>query len=277
MSSHQAERFGTASPSRPVLDFQRSFLRFTLDLQRTRPRTVSQPPPFTLNNSRFLLESACRISPPDPEAPPLDYVLGASCKAEQVNVTEDIWHDPPADMCLAASGDEFLIVKSWDRNRRGVMLDPPSLGEQPERHAGKVADAFTELRIDRVFAPGELLATTDAIVQAVLENRPLVCHTEYALADGRRALLEYPLKVINASEREVFYQVDTGPILVPDEEACDGRHAISQCRLAFIAHNSLGCTELLVNVPTPVGAEISVNHYSQVRKIQAENRLFALD
>ena len=47
-------------------------------------------------------------------------------------------------------------------------------------------------------------------------------------------------------------------------------------RLAFVAHNSSGCTEFLVNVPTPVGQGIHVNHYSKVLKVKATNSLIAL-
>lgn len=260
-----------------VVDFSRSFVRFRMDLTLTKPKTVSQPPPFTLNNSRFLLECRCRMMRTDqPAANAVDYVLSSPCKAEQVNVREDIWHKPAADMCLVASGEEFLVIKSWDRNHRGVMLSPPTLGEQPERQAGKSAEAFTQLRIDVVECPGRVLATTEEIVDAVLNNRLLVSQTEFSTPDGYRVILEYPVKVINASEREIFYQVDTGPVLVPDPTAYDGKHAISCLRMAFIAHNSLGCTELLMNVPTPVGSGISVNHYSKVLKVAAKNRMIAV-
>jgi hypothetical protein len=260
-----------------VTDFARSFVRFRIDLKLTQPRTVSQPPPFTLNNARFPLECRCRITRGEGStARSADYVLGTSCKAEQVHVRENIWHEPAADMCLVASSDEFLVIKSWDRNNRGVMLSPPTLGEQPERQAGKCADAFTDLRIDLRESPGQLLATTDEIVAAVLANRPLVSQTEFSTPDGTHALLEYPVKVINASEREMFYQVDTGPVLVPDATAFDGTHGITALRLAFIAHNSLGCTELLLNVPTPIGQGISVNHYSRTLKVAANNRIMAV-
>jgi len=262
----------------PVTDFYRSFVRFRIDLKITQPRTVSQPPPFTLNNARFPVECFCRISRgTGSAATSAEYMLGSSCKAEQVHVTENIWHDPAADMCLVASKDEFLVIKSWDRNNRGVMLNPPTLGPQPERQAGKCSDAFTDLRIDRPEVMGELLKTTEDIVNAVLQNRPLVSQTEYTMADGSHVFIEYPVKVINVSEREMFYQVDTGPILVPDETAFDGTHQISMLRLAFMAHNTLGCTEMLLNVPTPIGQNLSVNHYSRVMKVTATNRMIALD
>ena len=166
-----------------------------------------------------------------------------------------------------------MVAKSWDRNNRGVMLNPPSLGPQPERQVGKIRDAFSRLKIDIHETPGRVLTDVSQIVAAVLENRCLVSQTEYEMPDGTKVWIEYPVKLINASERETFYQVDTGPVLVPDLTAYDGKSLISMLRLAFMAHNDLGCTEMLLNVPTPIADGISVNHYSRVLKVQAVNRL----
>ena len=267
------------SPSdESVLDFTRSFVRFRIDLTQIQPRTISQPPPFTLNNARLSLECLCRVQQGEGASTQThEFVLSSACKAEQVNVQENIWHDPAADMCLVASTTEFLVLKSWDRNNRGVMLSPPTLGEQPERQAGKATDAFSELRIDLIRTKCHPLKTTEEIVAAVLENKPLVSQTEFTTAEGTRVFLEYPVKVINASEREMFYQTDTGPVLVPDAAVFDGVHAISVLRQAYLAHNSLGCTEFLVNVPTPVGQGISVNHYSRTVKVTAKNQILALE
>jgi hypothetical protein len=269
----------SASGRRPaVTDFYRSFLRFRIDLNITQPRTVSQPPPFTLNNARFPLECVLRLTQPEAlGGKTTQYVLGSSCKAEQVHVTENVWHEPAADMCLVASPDEFLVIKSWDRNNRGVMLSPPTLGEQPERQAGRCSDAFTALNLTHKFADARLLTSTEEIVDAVLNDRPLVSQTEYQLENGTGVFLEYPVKVVNASEREMFYQVDTGPVLIPDVASFDGVHEISMLRQAFMAHNTLNCTEMLMNVPTPIGSGLSVNHYSRVVKVQATNRMFVVE
>lgn len=263
--------------SLPVTDFSRSFLTFRMDLTITRPRTVSQPPPFTLNNARFPIECVCRIQHAESPGVAQEYVLGASCKAEQVNVSENIWHEPPADMCLIASREEFLVIKSWDRNNRGVMLCPAELGPQPERQAGLVSDAFTQLHIDCRPVEGRLLNTPEDVVSAILGNLPLVSLSRIAQPDGSLIELEYPVKVVNAGEREMFYQLDTGPVLFPDDSAFDGTLQISRLRLAFIAHNNSGCTELLLNVPTPIGSGFSVNHYSRPVRVRAENTLFAID
>lgn len=269
---------GVSGHHQQVTDFYRSFLRFRIDLNITQPRTVSQPPPFTLNNARFPLECVLRLSQPVAQGgKTTQYVLGSSCKAEQVHVTENVWHDPAADMCLVASPDEFLVIKSWDRNNRGVMLSPPTLGEQPERQVGRCSDAFTALNLTHKFSTASVLATTEEIVDAVLSDRPLVSQTEYELENGMRVFLEYPVKVVNASEREMFYQVDTGPVLIPDVASFDGVHEISMLRQAFMAHNTLNCTEMLMNVPTAIGGGLSVNHYSKVVKVKATNRMLAVD
>jgi hypothetical protein len=151
--SHMSAQDSSSGQHRTVTDFYRSFLRFRIDLKITQPRTVSQPPPFTLNNARFPLESVLRMTQPTATGgKTTQYVLGSSCKAEQVHVTENVWHEPAADMCLVASPEEFLVIKSWDRNNRGVMLSPPTLGEQPERQVGRCSDAFTALNLTHKFA-----------------------------------------------------------------------------------------------------------------------------
>jgi hypothetical protein len=157
------------------------------------------------------------------------------------------------------------------------MLSPPTLGEQPERQAGRCSDAFTALNLTHKFADARLLTSTEEIVDAVLNDRPLVSQTEYQLENGTGVFLEYPVKVVNASEREMFYQVDTGPVLIPDVASFDGVHEISMLRQAFMAHNTLNCTEMLMNVPTPIGSGLSVNHYSRVVKVQATNRMFVVE
>lgn len=81
-----------------VTDFTRSFVRIRIDLKQIQPKTISQPPPFTLNNCRFPLECRCRVTRGEGTAArSVDYVFGASCKAEQVHVRENIWHEPAAD------------------------------------------------------------------------------------------------------------------------------------------------------------------------------------
>ena len=62
-----------------------------------------------------------------------------------------------------------------------------------------------------------MLETNGQIMDGTLENRSLVGRTEIrAAAYGIRALMEYPLKTMNVLRKPMRYQVDTGPLNVPD-------------------------------------------------------------
>ena len=262
-----------------VCDFARSYFVFRVDLRKKQPITVSQKPPFDVNNARMPIEAICRITPAK-SGKAVEYVLSAACKSEQVNVPRGVWHEPNADMCMIASDEHFMVVKSWDRNNKGVKLFPPTLGDQPERQVGRNADAFDSLKIHVKQADARELKTTDEIVAAGLGGERIVSQTEYTAPGGARVLMEYPVKVCNYSEVNRYYQTDTGPILWPDPAEATkpgGDNPIATLRHAFIAHNSPTWAEMIVNVPTPLSDGISVNHYSRVVRLDGvTNRMFAI-
>lgn len=258
----------------PVTDFQRSCVRWTIDTTKKAALTVSRPLPMTLNNVRAPLDARAVVTEKGTGAE-REFALTVSCQAEQVWVRRDVWHDPPADMCMIASRDEFLIVKRWDRAEKGVPRYPASLGVQPERQLDNPHACFERYGIARVTRPGRLLATTEAIVETLSTSDPVVAQTEYR-SDGHRVLLEYPVKIVNFSERENYYQVDTGPILLPD--LGDGsRPLIKGMQLAYVAHNTTDWAEFLVNAPVSVAPGVKVHHYSRtVRLENVVNRLYAV-
>ena len=257
-----------------VTDFEKSCLRFRIDTTKKSPKTVSRKLPMTLNNVRFNLDARVVIRH-KASGRVHDYVLSSSCKSEQVWVKRDIWQQPNADMCMMAGQDEFLIYKRWDKADKGVMLYPASLGVQPERQLGDPREAFDSFSINLVKRPGRVLGDIDAILTMLASDTPVVAHTEYEVA-GHEVLLEYPVRCVNFSERERYYQVDTGPILLPDF-AHDSKSLLEGCRLAYIAHNSPEWAEVIVCVPTPLTDSIKVHHYSENLRIeQTRNRLIGL-
>lgn len=259
--------------TREVTDFSRSYVRWRIDTMKKPALTVSRPLPMTLNNVRAPLDARAVLTE---QATGLEreYVLTVSCQAEQVWVKRDVWHDPPADMCMIAGHNEFMIVKRWDRTEKGVMRHPVTLGVQPERQVDDPVKCFDRYGIDRATRHGRLLEDIDAIVNALSTSGPVVAQTEYVTA-GFRVLLEYPVKVVNFSERERYYQVDTGPVLLPDPDKA-GRPLIGCMQMAFVAHNSRDWAEFLISAPTPVGPDIKVHHYSRVVRLEnVVNRLFA--
>ena len=262
-----------------TIDFSRSCLRFRVDLAAQPAITLSHKMPTTVNNVRILLE--CRTTLTHVRTGQvISYVLGASCKTERVGGTDPLWLEPNADFCLAASKDEFLITKCWQRNNIGVMRNPPSLGPQPERQIGLVPEAWASFSIEPRIVKGRMLAGVHEVINAIRDDKPIVAVLEYTEGDYR-VVIEHPVKTINYSEKELVYQTDTGPVLVPDltpERRKNEPRLIGCMDLAYAAFNNPEWADVILQVPTPVHAEkapgVTVSHYSKPRRITGmANRL----
>ena len=258
-----------------TVDFARSFLYFRNDHLKKPAPTMSHKPPSSLNNARILLDCVCEISDKE-TGKAKTFVVGASCKTERVGVERDIWIKPNADFIPIFSQDQFLIVKTYDAANKGVPFYPPSRGMQPERQFGDVTDAFDSTSIYVNGAEGERLDTAAAIVDATLDSagQPLVGRT---VIDGSRYLttLEFPIKTMNASERDLIYQTDTGPVILPDFSR-EPDDLIVGFELAFVAFNCPDRAEFIVRVPTPVGEGIDVYHYSKAVRFDTQNQVLRL-
>ncbi len=255
-----------------VPDFARSFLTFRLDWNLKPSLTSSHKPPFTLNNARIQIESSCKISD-RVSGEARTFVLGASCKTEFVGVDRDMWTTPNADFCIILSAESFLILKSWDRNNKGVMRYPASLGEQPERQSGLVSDTYERVNIHLRPLEAQRLESAQEIIQATLADDLLVGRCAFTLHDRYDIEIDFPIKTMNANEREWIYQTDTGPILFPDLSA-DCPNWIDSFHLAYVAFNRADWAEFIVQVPTPLSAHISVNHYSRTAQMKTRNTIF---
>jgi hypothetical protein len=97
-----------------LTDFTRSHVRWRIDTEKKDALTLSRPLPMTLNNVRAPIDARAVLTEED-SGVEREYVLTVPCQAEQVWVKRDVWHDPPAEMCMVASKNEFMIIKRWDR------------------------------------------------------------------------------------------------------------------------------------------------------------------
>jgi hypothetical protein len=256
-----------------AIDFAHSFLTFRIDTLKKPPATVSHKPPFTLNNARIPIDCRCEITDKR-TGESQEFVLGVNCKTERVGVERDIWTEPNADFVPVFSRDQFLNIKTFDHVGKQVMLYPPTLGVQPERQTGRVGEAFDSVRIDLIYREGKALKTADEIIEATLANHLLLARSEIE-GDRYVAILDYPIKTMNANEREKIYQTDTGPVLLPDFGR-EPEELIAGFELAFAAFNSPHWIEFLVRAPTPVGEGIRVYHYSRSVRFDAINQIVQL-
>ena len=93
--------------------------------------------------------------------------------------------------------------------------------------------------------------------------------------------IQHPVKTMSANERDNIYQTDTGPIIVPDlspERLARANRRIEVFDLAFSAFNCPEWAEFVICAPTAVTEQISVDHYSEFRRIDnAHNAIIQID
>lgn len=256
-----------------ITDFSHSFYVWRIDLKKKDATTISHKQQYTMNHIRTPLECRCWITESGDDEP-IEYALGAACKTERVNVTEGIWLDPNADFHpVGSSRGLFLRIKSWDRVDKGVMYYPPSRGEQPERNVGRAEEAFDFQRVEVQTREARELDDVTQIVTAINAGRVLVSRTTFEIRGGHQVQLEYPVKTINSSDHDGFYQIDTGPVLFPDL-TLGHKHMIGNLRLAYVAHNAPDWAEFLLNVPVDLTDDLRVNHYAMAQRVDAKNTLY---
>ena len=242
-----------------VLEFGRSTILFRIDLDTIAPRTLSHEPPFRMNNARVQIDCVCRITERS-SGRVMTFVLGSDCKTEQVGAGADLFLDPNADFIPVFSDDEFMHIKTFARAGTVAQAFPPGSGEQSDRLTTRIADSFDRVHLDLVERDAEPLSDGRAIVEAVLANDLLV--GVHRLTGGRYdAVIEYPIRTINANERDVVFQTDTGPILVPDLDRDPG-DLLRGMELAFTAANALDWAQWIVRQRTTIAEGVEVYHYA---------------
>ncbi len=257
-----------------AINFHRSFVTFRIDTEKKPPQTVSHRPPFSLNNARIQLD--CRLRITEHETGETEtFVLGANCKTERVGVDRDIWTEPNADFVPIFSDTHFLNLKTYAR--AGIEVDryPPGDTQQPDRQHGRIADTFDQVKIDVCECVAEVLSSPGEIIDATLSGVPLVARTEITSRDYS-ATVEYPIKTMNANERDGIYQTDTGPVLLPDLSVGPEK-LMKTLQLAFVAFNNPNWSEWLVREAVEVMPGISVYHYARPLRIEGRNEVLWLD
>lgn len=247
-----------------VLDFARSTMAFRIDIDKVPPRTLSHRPPYPMNNARVVLDCRCRITELA-TGRTHTIVVGASCKTERVAADADLWLVPNGDFIPIFSDDEFMHIKTFARSGVVAQLHPPGSGEQSDRLRVPIEGTFERVHLDLVERDGEPLDGAAAIVDAVLANDRLVGIHRFD-SDRYRVEIEYPVKTINANERDWVYQTDTGPIVFPDLD-CEPDELLSRLELAFTACNAPTWAEFIIRVPTPIAADVEVYHYSKAVRL----------
>jgi hypothetical protein len=212
------------------------------------------------NIARIQLDAACTLVDEQTGATETFYLI-APCRAEQMYLDTPLFQLPNYEFCGIWSTDEFLIIRThW-------------VSARDNREYGVDHDRWERVRLDiRHFDQARLLADDVQIVQATLENLPLVART--ILHDperGTRAILEYPIKTMNLMQEPPAFQVDTGPLIVPNFAASPA-HPIEQFELAHVVYHSFDKAEFILRKPVPLPEPTT--DYSVVEVTPAQNEIW---
>ena len=214
------------------------------------------------NKARIQLEAIADVIDEETGASE-QFVLIAPCRAEWVYAEKQMFQIPSR---------EYRNIYSLTEERqmgRAITDDGASQRGHP------VSDTFRSLEIDIVrFPRGRVLDTPAAVNEATDDNVPLIGRTRISEPErGLSYVLEYPIKTMNFRPENSSFQVDTGPLLVPDFDSGEAK-AIDRLEMAHIAYNRFDYAEFILRRPTPISDEqgrepARVLHYSEVRESPA--------
>jgi len=255
--------------SRGACNFQASFMTWDFP-PRPDPRPYARHNCPLGNKARIQLDAIVDVV--DEETGQSErFVLIAACRTEGVYAEDRLFQIPSR---------EYRVIYSLTVQRsmaRSIAFE----GEAP--HGRPVSGDFRSLEIDvRTFDRTRVEKTPAEINAATAANLPLVGRTTIRDPKRReRYVLEYPIKTMNFRPENASFQVDTGPLLVPDFDSAEP-NAIDRLEMAHVAYNRLDRAEFILRRPTPIcdadGTELCrVLHYSEVREHPASTQMLSGD
>lgn len=243
-------------------DFANSYMTWTVLPDPTDNRKPGHKP--WGNSARILLDARCTIT--DEQSGQSDeFFLILPCRTEWVYQEENLFQVPSREYrCIYSRTRGMSVGKAITHE-----------GERPSSWAIE-GSRYTSLDFTvRSLQDAQALETHEDVVRATSDDLPIVAQTKiWDRERGLRAMLEYPVKTMNFHPERKRFQVDTGPLLLPDF-ASTAEHWIERLDMAHVAYNTFDRGEFIIRRPTPVlrdGSEVcSVLHYSEVRVHEAKH------
>lgn len=239
------------------------------------------------NAVRFAPESRCVIDD-ETNGVRYEYVQCASCKSEHTFSDDRLFMENNYDFVpvFGPNGKTVCYVSSAYHQDGFKRIAGEADG--PLRTWGKPSIYL------RLNGEGTLLQTDSEVIEAAQRGAELVGQTIFvSKAQNLRVQIDYPIKTINTRREGNHFQVDTGPIVVPE---IDRRHGSweESLRLAYIAFNRTDRCEIIALAPVNLlrfrnpglyrwagripllDRLFTVEHYWQIEPLDCVNSIFAL-
>jgi hypothetical protein len=244
----------------PAYDFPRSFLQWTSTNNNHSPR--------------LQIEAACTL---EGSAGKREFFLTAACAGETMYAERDLIHLPASEFAVIYCPDGEYVFFKWHADPRLDVCEAHRVGEAMTTHDGRGAP-IVEMRLAMAHhASVRPLAGYTEIRQAILGNRPLLAQTQYRdEAAGLTVTLDYPVRVCNVAHGRERWQIDTGPIVLPDAMPPSAR-PIECLRPGYIVYNCWDWAEVIVRAPRSASPYAAASHFSESRRLDARNSLYCIE
>ena len=248
-----------------ICDFANSYIRWTVPPD---PSDTRQPGHMPWGNSaRIQLDARCEIVT-ETTGKSEEFFLISPCRTEWMYRTDTLFQVPNHEYVGAWSRTEAIGLGSMTKR----------IGNGETNRAISIKDAYTDFDLTiRHFPNARHLENADSVVQATVDNLPLVGITE--LRDETSAntsvVMEYPIKTMNIHPERTQYQVDTGPILFADLDRVKER-TINRMRMAFVCYNRTDVAEFVLRTSL-TAQERCLDEYTEVRRLAVRNTLYCAD
>jgi hypothetical protein len=232
------------------------------------------------NKPMFLIESRTQITH---NGKSTTYYQCASCKSENTYPENEFFKSPNYDFTPIFGPDNTLIFRrpskfNWPSKEykrvEGVKWGKPIAALRKPRGVRVLENAKDVFEVTR---PDVAL--------------PIIARTHLRTDDGYEAIIEYPVKTMNATiDNGDKYQIDTGPIAWPNLWTGPDRGTIGCLSLAYIAFNGYSGPPTFVEIVEEQQIEVAfendpsrkalVYHYEQTPgnyRFTAKSTMVALE
>ncbi len=219
-----------------------------------------------INSVRLYVESRTILFDGDQR---IEFLQCGSCKSENTFAEKELFTEDNYDFLpILSDNGTWLIFRRRNRVTSGY------------RQTSKNVWGPMNLKLCRP-RNALVLESWAQIARCSSAGTPIILRTEMAHSGtGLRAIIEAPVKTMNIYPDKQKYQVDTGPICLPDLSRRNNPE-INCLKMAFIAFSKPHFADFIIEEPTSVtkdGQECcKVFHYSTRIRLPANNVLLALE
>ena len=226
----------TTQAPEAMIDFERSFFTWTSHPFELHPHYINAggmtQGAGSVRNVRVTYDAKCDITNTKTDETEELFLL-SPCRSEYTIPKEEFFQLP--------SGEWRVI---FSRTHRIPLARRPST-EEGKSKAGELNLVDTRFTT-RTHSNFTVLTSAKEVIDATLADKPLNARCTYEdEAGGYKWAIEYPARTMNLNVEEGLFQVDTGPIPLPDMKSYDGKRPM-RAFFSYVAFSEFDSAEFIL-------------------------------